>query len=76
MTEICAACLFNEDIKLFKEIIVKEIRVLFNYHHENQSNKKKSHRHVLRTIFEEILCCTFVIIIIFIILGAMKKSVY
>ena len=38
MTQICDASMFNDDVKCFKEFIVKEIRVLLNYHRENQED--------------------------------------
>ena len=59
MTDICAASLFNEDVKLFKDIIVKDIRVLLNYHHDNQSNKYFTHLHVLQAICKEMFMSRF-----------------
>ena len=57
--ECCDACLFNVDVIFFKEVIVKEIRVLLNYHYDNQSNKHFMHRHFLWEIHEEMFVVRF-----------------
>ena len=58
ITEICAASLFNDNIKDFKEIIIK-VCVLLNYHEENQDNRFFLHKRVLRVICKEILIICF-----------------
>ena len=38
MKEICTASMFNDDVKCFKEVFVKEIKILLHCHKENQED--------------------------------------
>ena len=51
--EICAASLFNDNIKDFEEIIAKEVCELLNYNEENEDNWFFLHERVLREICED-----------------------